>query len=164
MQHVQVGKNNAGAQGLCTALRRLMVSFGVPVEISSDGELEFIAEETSTFFKRWGIRHRRSSVSFPSSNGRAELAVKTAKTLIMVRPIQDSLPYINKDIMCFNNPQIHPQWRDAWKLKEEAPKERYVKTLETLSEHAFPLAPLRHVDHVFIQNQRGWYPKKWDSA
>ena len=202
IQYVRVGTNEAGAQGLCTALRRLMVSFGVPVEISSDGGPEFIADETSAFFKRWGIRHRRSSVSFPSSNGRAELAVKTAKRLIMDnvspdgkldndrmvrallthrntpdagcklspaqillgRPLRDSLPYINKDIMCFNNPQIHPQWRDAWKLKEEALKERYVKTLETLSEHARPLAPLRHGDHVLIQNQRGRYPKKWDTS
>ena len=60
-----------------------MVTFGVPVEISTDGGPEFIAGETLAFFRRWGIRHRLSSVSFPSSNGRAELAVKTAKRLLM---------------------------------------------------------------------------------
>ena len=48
--------------------------------------------------------------------------------ILLGRPLRDSLPYLDKDITCFNNPQIHPQWRDAWKLKEEALKERYVKT------------------------------------
>ena len=37
LQQVKVGTNEAGAEGLCKALRRLMVTFGVPVEVSSDG-------------------------------------------------------------------------------------------------------------------------------
>ena len=201
-QQVRVGTKEAGAQGLCTALRRLMVTFGVPVEISSDGGPEFIANETKAFFQRWGIRHRLSSVSFPSSNGRAELAVKTAKRLIMDnvgldgnlntdklvrallmhrntpdpgcklspaqvllgRPLRDSLPYLNKQVMAFNNPQVHSQWRDAWEAKEDALRTRYVKTLENLSEHSRPLPPLRHGDHVMLQNQRGRSPKKWDRS
>ena len=86
LQQVRLSTNEAGAEGLCKALRRLMVTFGVPVEISTDGGPEFIAGETLAFFRRWGIRHRLSSVSFPSSNGRAELAVKTAKRLLMGQP------------------------------------------------------------------------------
>ena len=82
-QQIKVGTNEAGAKGLCKALRRLMVTFGVPTEISSDGGPEFTAQETKVFFERWGIRHRLSSVSFPSSNGRAELAVKSAKRMLM---------------------------------------------------------------------------------
>ena len=202
MQQIKVGTNEAGAQGLCTALRRLMVTFGVPQEISTDGGPEFIAEETGAFFLRWGIIHRLSSVSFPSSNGRAELAVKTAKRLIMDnvasdgrldtdrmvrallthrntpdpgcklspaqillgRQLRDSLPQLNKEIMTFNNPEIHPQWREAWKAKEDALRVRYVKTLENLNEHSRSLPPLRHGDHVMIQNQRGRFPNKWDKS
>ena len=179
-----------------------MVTFGVPVEISSDGGPEFTSGETQAFFKRWGIRHRLSSVAFPSSNGRAELAVKTAKRLlednvgpdgqldndsmvralltlrntpdpgcklspsqiVLGRPLRDSLPYIDKSIMMYNNPQVQPQWREAWKAKEEALRIRYVKTIENLSEHAHPLKPLRHGDQVMLQNQRGRHPKKWDSS
>ena len=202
VQQIIVGTNQAGAQGLCTALRRLMVTFGVPVEVSSDGGPEFTADETQAFFERWGIRHRISSVGFPQSNGRAELAVKTAKRLLednvdangkldndkmvrallthrntpdagcklspaqilLGRPLRDTLPYLNKDIMAFNNPRVNPQWRDAWKAKEEALKERYVKTLESLNEHARPLPPLRQGNHVMVQNQRGRFPKKWDHS
>ena len=43
-------------------------------------------------------------------------------------------------------------------------KARYVKTLENLSEHARKLHPLWHGDHVFIQNQAGRFPKKWDRS
>ena len=201
-QQIKVGTNQAGANGLCTALRRLMVTFGVPEELSSDGGPEFIADETQAFLKRWGIQHRLSSAYHSSSNGRAELAVKTAKRLIMDnvgpngkldndkmvrallmhrntpdaacklspaqillgRPLRDSLPFIQKDTMSFNNEQILPQWREAWKLKENALRERYVKTLENLSEHTRPLPPLRHGDRVLIQNQRGRYPTKWDRS
>ena len=151
LQQVRLGTNEAGAEGLCKALRRLMVTFGVPVEISTDGGPEFIAGETLAFFRRWGIRHRLSSVSFPSSNGRAELAVKTAKRLLMDnivskfnndaivqalltyrntpdpgcklspaqilmgRPLCDSLPTLSK-MMIFNNPEVQPQWREAWTI------------------------------------------------
>ena len=80
---IKVGTSDAGATGLCKALRRLFVTFGVPIEIASDGGPEFIAKETEDFLKRWGIRHRLSFVAFPSSNGRAELAVKMTKRLLM---------------------------------------------------------------------------------
>ena len=124
-----------------------MVTFGVPTEISSDGGPEFKAQETKAFFNRWGIGHRLSSVSFPSSNGRAELAVKTAKRMLMDnispngsldndamvrallayrntpepgcklspaqillgRALRDTLPYMTKEIMVFNNPDLLPQ-------------------------------------------------------
>ena len=56
-----------------------MATFGVPTEISSYDGPEFTANETRNFFERWGIRHRLSSVFSPSSNGRAELAVKSTK-------------------------------------------------------------------------------------
>ena len=82
-QQIKVGTNESGSSGLCKTLRRLFVTFGVPSEISSDGGPEFVARETGDFFKRWRVRHRQSSVSFPSSNGRAELAVKMTKRLVM---------------------------------------------------------------------------------
>ena len=43
-------------------------------------------------------------------------------------------------------------------------RSRYVKTTEKLNEHARPLPPLRHGDHVFIQNQSGRFPTKWDKS
>ena len=73
----------AGAAGLVRHLRSFFATFGVPEELSSDGGPEFTAGSIQAFLRLWGIRHRVSSVHFPQSNGRAEVAVKTAKCLLM---------------------------------------------------------------------------------
>ena len=79
---VRPGTHSAGAKGLCTALRRLFSTFGVPVEISSDGGPEYEAKVFKDFLDRWGVRHRESSAYLPTSNGRAEVGVKTTKRLL----------------------------------------------------------------------------------
>jgi hypothetical protein len=77
------GTDLGGSSGLVRHLRTFFATFGVPEELSSDGGPEFIATHTQNFLRAWGIKHRVSSVSFPQSNGRAEVAVKTAKRLLM---------------------------------------------------------------------------------
>ena len=72
-----------GSAGLCAALRSLFCIFGVPSEISTDGAPEFSSHETKMFLRKWGIKHRMSSAYFAASNGRAELAVKATKRLLM---------------------------------------------------------------------------------
>ena len=66
--------------------------------------------------------------------------------------------------MVFNNSDVRPQWKEAWQAKEEALKARYVRTLESLSEHVQPLPMLDVGDPVMIQNQSGRFPKKWDKS
>ena len=174
----------------------------MPVELSSDGGPEFDSVETKDFLSRWGVRHRISSSYFPSSNGRAELAVKATKRLLMnnvdkngdldndkmVRALliqrntpdpgcklspaeilfghqlRDTLPLIRKDIDTFDNQQFAYHWREAWRLKEESLKARYVKTMESLNEHSRPTPPLTVGDTVFIQNQTGQFPTRWDRS
>ena len=58
------------------------MSHGVPLELSSDGGPEFVANETQDFLRRWGVHHRLSSAYHPQSNGRAEIAVKSMKRLL----------------------------------------------------------------------------------
>ena len=77
------GSHLAGASGLVRHLRTFFATFGVPEELSSDGGPEFTAGCTKDFLSHWGVRHRVSSAHFPQSNGRAEVAVKTAKRLLM---------------------------------------------------------------------------------
>ena len=84
-----VERAHDGAQGLVDCLRRTFITFGIPVELSSDGGPEFTSSLTQDFFRRWGIRHRLSSVAFPHSNCRAELGVKTVKRLLMTNTAPD---------------------------------------------------------------------------
>jgi hypothetical protein len=77
-----VERSSNGAVGLITCLRRTFVTFGIPDELASDGGPEFTATATRQFHQDWGVHHRLSSVSFPHSNCRAEVGVKTVKRLI----------------------------------------------------------------------------------
>ena len=76
-----VGKKE-GAQGLITALKTHFTTFGISLEVASDGGPEYIATATDKFLKDWGVRHRLSSSYFPHSNQRAELGVKSAKRML----------------------------------------------------------------------------------
>ena len=77
------GTAEAGAEGLITTYRELFTMFGTPEEISSDGGSEYTSKKFQDFLKVYDIRHRWSSVYFPQSNGRAEVAVKQMKRLLV---------------------------------------------------------------------------------
>ena len=61
--------------------------------------------------------------------------------IIFSRPLRDSLSFINR-LEKFSNPNIRPMWREAWKEKESALRQRYHRTTESLSEHTRALPPL----------------------
>ncbi|XP_048576073.1 uncharacterized protein LOC116603222 [Nematostella vectensis] len=193
--------NLAGSTGLIRHLRTFFATFGVPEELSSDGGPEFTAKATEDFLRTWDVKQRLSSVSFPQSNGRAEVAVKTAKRLLLSntgptgsldqdrflrailqlrntpdpdcslspaqiifgRPLRDTLAFVNRQEK-FSNPHIRPLWRQAWAAKEDALRTRISRTTESLREHARPLRPLAIGTRVFLQNQQGPNPNKWDRS
>ena len=195
------GTTLAGAAGLIRHLRSFFATFGVPEELSSDGGPEFTAGCTEAFLRLWGVRHRVSSAHFPQSNGRAEVAVKSAKRLLMSntsptgsldhdrflramlqlrntpdpdcnispaqiifgRPLRDTLSFVNR-LEKFSNPNVRPLWRQAWAAKEEALRSRISRTTESLKEHSRPLRPLVLGERVFLQNQQGTSPNKWDRS
>ena len=67
---------------VCDNLRGWFTTYGVPSELASDGGPPFASLDVKMFLQDWGVRHRMSSVGFAQSNGRAELAVKTAKRIL----------------------------------------------------------------------------------
>ena len=73
---------SGNAKTTCDALRNWFCTYGVPEEISTDGGPPFDSQEYNQFLDNWGIRKRTSSAYYPQSNGRAELAVKTAKRIL----------------------------------------------------------------------------------
>ena len=77
--------------------------------------------------------------------------------------LRDSLSFINR-LEKFSNPNIRPMWREAWKEKESALRQRYHRTTESLSEHTRALPPLSVGDRCYVQNQAGNHPKLWDRS
>ena len=193
------GSLKSGSSGLTASLRSFFATFGVPLELASDGGPEFMAGATQEFLRRWGVKHRVSSAYHPQSNGRAEVAVKTAKRLlrsnvgpsgaldndrllrallqlrntpdpdcsvspsqiVFGRHLRDTLSFAS-GLDKFSDPAVRPQWRQAWEAKEEALKARFVKSSESLNQHARLLAPLQIGQRVLVQNQHGNFPKRWD--
>ena len=83
------------AKTICDTLRSWFGTYGAPEEISSDGGPPFDSLEYNTFLRNWGVKKRTSSAYYAQSNGRAELAVKTAKRILADNT--DSGGHLNHD-------------------------------------------------------------------
>ena len=156
---------------------------------------------STPFESIWGVHHRISSVYFPQSNGRAELAVKKVKRflsacigpagtlnkdkflqgmlqirntpdpdcklspaqIVFCHPLRDAFSFVNRQHK-FDNSSIHPIWRDAWRSKESAMRVRFTKSVEASNKHSRQLPRLSVGDTVFVQNQTGSHPLKWDRS
>lgn len=70
------------SSSVITHLKAWMVDQGIPVVLTSDNGTQFSSAEFQNWCKRWGIRHVPSSPHNPQSNGLAEAAVKSVKTLL----------------------------------------------------------------------------------
>ncbi|KAL8569022.1 hypothetical protein ACOMHN_048270 [Nucella lapillus] len=60
--------------------------------------------------------------------------------------------------------QPHSTWRDTLQHREEALRNRHMRTAENLTAHTRHLPPLVVGDNVRLQNQTGPHPNKWDKT
>ena len=83
--------------------------------------------------------------------------------IIFGRQLRDAFGFLNK---CpkFENPAIQDIWREAWRCKENALRTRFAKSVEQLNAHTRQLPELKIGERVFIQNQTGRHPNKWDRS
>ena len=63
-------------------LRRIFQAYGAAEKLYTDNGLPFNSQQVTDFLNRWKVQHVTSSALYPQGNGRAELAVKTAKRVI----------------------------------------------------------------------------------
>ena len=76
-----LAKDNSS--NVIAALRQYFTRWGVCKQLTSDGASVFTSVAIKDFFYRWGVQHRVSSAYYPRANKRSEVAVKSAKRLIM---------------------------------------------------------------------------------
>ena len=79
---IKYPSNQITSAHLMKDCRIMFHTYGVPELIQSDGGPQFCSSEFIHFLQTWGVQHRISSAAYPQSNGRAELAVKSAKRMI----------------------------------------------------------------------------------
>ena len=71
-----------GTTPVIRCLKRHFARYGIPAKCVTDNGPQFASKEFEHFAKEWGFDHKTSSPEFPQSNGKAESAVKIAKSLI----------------------------------------------------------------------------------
>ena len=76
--------------------------------------------------------------------------------MIFGRPIKDFIPILPGSY------RTHNTWIETSQAREEAMRARKVRNAERLTEHTVRLQPLKIGDRVFIQNQTGNHPLRWD--
>ena len=75
-------KSPPQSRHVINCFRSTFTTYGSPQKIFTDGGLVFQAKDVQDFLKQWAVTHVTSSAMYPQANGRAELAVKTAKRLL----------------------------------------------------------------------------------
>ena len=73
---------SATASSLINICRDIFITYGIPTTFASDGGPQFVSHSFQQFLKNWDVAHRKSSVGYAQSNGRAEAAVKTSKRIL----------------------------------------------------------------------------------
>ena len=68
---------------IISVLRNYFARWGIPVELTTDGASVYVSQEMEQFLSRYGVKHRVSSSYYPRGNKRSEVAVKSAKRLVM---------------------------------------------------------------------------------
>ena len=76
------GASTSSHSKLIDKLKTYFSTYGIPEEMATDGGSTFMAYDTQKFLATYGVKHRLSSVAYPHSNQRAELAVKSMKRLL----------------------------------------------------------------------------------
>ena len=74
---------DANAKKVCSQLLAWFCTYSTPKEQSSDGEPPFQSQEYVQFLSNWGICCCPSLAYYAQSNGRAEVAVKIAKRILL---------------------------------------------------------------------------------
>ena len=93
---------------------------------------------------------------------RTQIAISPAQA-VFGRPIRDAFSFISRSIKN-SNQSIRHTWREALSQKEDAMRARMPRSTEALDMHTRLLAHLSLGDKVFLQNQRGSHPNKWDKS
>ena len=175
------------ATSVCNHLRHWFCTFSGPQELSSDGGPPFESEEYHHFLLTWGVTKRQSSAYYPQSNGRATLAVKTAKRILTTNT--DGSGSLNHDkvacaLLTYRNtpvqgmqfssaimiygrpikdhlPSLQPIHSGRRLAGETSLAKWFAKSKEAYDKHTHTLQQLIIGDEVLVQNQMGPHPKRW---
>ena len=74
--------NTTTSNAVIVAMKSVFSRYGVPDVVMSDNGPQYSAKEFEDFAKDWDFKHITSSPHYPQSNGMAESAVKSMKSIV----------------------------------------------------------------------------------
>ena len=83
--------------------------------------------------------------------------------IVFGQPQRDAFTFV-KRLTKFANRLIRCTWREAWRAKEDVLRMRAVRNNAALLTNSRPLLALHRGDRMFLQNQTGNHPRKWDKV
>ena len=155
------------------ALKAIFARHGIPEEVRSDNGPQYASAEFTHFAKEWGFKHTTSSPRFPQSNGEAERAVETTKSLLKKEkdPSKGLLAYRSTPLACGYSPSellmgrklrntiptfytvLNPSWPDMDKLREREAGSKETQRLNFNQRHnAIPLRSVQPGTPVHIKD------------
>ena len=82
-KYIEISKlEGESSQEVIQRLKSLFARHGIPQQVMSDNGPQYSSFEFSKFAKAYQFVHTTSSPKFPQSNGEAERAVRTIKSLL----------------------------------------------------------------------------------
>ena len=136
LSSVELAHTNGRAElGVKTCKRMLMDNTGSNGEINLDKFQRGMLQYRNTPYRDTGL---------------------SPAQIIFRRPIKDFIPILPGSY------RPHNTWIEISRAMEEAMRSRNVRNAESLTEHTVRLQPLKVGDRVFIQNQTGNHPLRWD--
>jgi hypothetical protein len=175
---------NTTAQTVVRKMKSQFSRYGIPDEVISDSAQQYVGVEFKKFARQWSFQHKTSSPYHHQSNGRAEAAVKSAKTLLRKAKLANSDPYLAM-LEYRNTPSAEMETSPAQRLMQRRTKtllpttknllkpklnkqvmkqhaEKQEKHAKYYNSTAKDLPKLKKGDVVRIQPNR--YKKEWQKA
>ena len=127
-------------------LKSIFARHGIPQEVCSDNGPQFSSSMFKKFSKEYKFSHITSSPRYPASNGKAERAVRTVKTMLKnVMTLRTKLPMLSS--------QLEPFTPDYDKLLQKESEYRARQKQNYDSHHrSRELVQLLPGDNVYISD------------
>ena len=184
----KMGRSSSSSD-VIRAFRRWFADLGAPTTLCTDGGSQFSSRKFKDFCERWHVRHVMSSPHYPRSNGHAEAAVKSMKSLISKTTRNGNLDvdafqrglleWRNTPAACGRSPaqqlfgrplssflpahhrSFAPEWQIAADTADAASREAHEQNRAVHDRHARPLKDITLGSRVDVQDPR---TKLWSSS
>ena len=162
------------SKSVIKALKEIFSRFGIPEIVVSDNGPQFTAGEFEMFATSWGFQHVTASPRYPQSNGKAENAVRTIKSLfdkcttsgqseflalldwrntptegMTTSPAQRLMGRRCRTLPPASNELFHPRY--AIKEEQAEIEKNEARQEQQYNKHTRPLRPLGSGDTVYMK-------------